>query len=803
MITEVDLSGTPCFATNTRLSDLKAVNFIFGPNGSGKTTLTRTLSDKNRNGNSSAHIYNHDYIRDVFFTDSTGTAGEIPGITFTLGTKDATKQKALQSLQNELATLTKKLEGSPGSIGQREQLKNAEDRIKQLTKDLRRELKSIWSQHSASDTLLQGHKQDPIKLASKLLTHKGKEQEILTLAELNQRYESLTNADIEPISSQTQINLPSSEWFDNLINQLQEPIEVTSKSSLFPLAKELNLLSWISEGYNKTSSHSTPSSKCPYCQQHMSEELIQQIQLLFETPGQQQLNNLSNALTQIRDIESSLHRFVATMQDSQLSAEDSVARSLSTIAAFTLALHKVAEMIEHKLSNPTEPQQTSTISPSLVSIDDHITFLTQRINEHNTGIANRNQTRYNYGQRFYVRLYQDCATIIEHKYLNELVPKQKMTKGIKADIQKKITEIERLKTKIATLREELSDTTEVRKSINQTLEHLGFVRFRLGQSPTNRKLFTIERPSKANPSEYFPDKFETLSEGEKTILSFLYFMHCVKPHSNELGNAQSVTLVIDDPIASTDASTFYFVTALMRRAIRRILAPRDPELQNELSEQVDQVIILTHNVGFYSNSSYEIRRQLKNDGIFSKVAFFKIEKSFNAEEPHKIYALTDPNSISTEYQLLWNEVFAAYQTCKDKPKDAVIPEFKLLSNTLRRILDSYFITLGSTNCFNTQHSAKSSITRLGQSYGQIVEECMIRLNEGSHGSYENYTSSTLPTRQLLLQFERIFSELIDNGAHHGHFLMMMGLPSGGQISDLWEDEQEGNKAPVDSSELAH
>ena len=782
MITEVDLDGTPCFAAYTTLTGLKKINFIFGPNGSGKTTLTRRLGNKDTNGNKSAHVYNHDYIKNVFFSQPTGTEGEIPGITFTLGTKDATKQKALQSLQNELATLTKKLEGSPGSIGQREQLKNAEDRIKQLTKDLRRELKSIWSQHSASDTLLQGHKQDPIKLASKLLTHKGKEQEILTLAELNQRYESLTNADIEPISRQTQINLPSGEWFDNLINQLQEPIEVTSKSSLFPLAKELNLLSWISEGYNKTSSHSTPSSKCPYCQQHMSEELIQQIQLLFETPGQQQLNNLSNALTQIRDIESSLHRFVATMQDSQLSAEDSVARSLSTIAAFTLALHKVAEMIEHKLSNPTEPQ---------------------RINEHNTGIANRNQTRYNYGQRFYVRLYQDCATIIEQKYLNELVPKQKMTKGIKADIQKKITEIERLKTKIATLREELSDTTEVRKSINQTLEHLGFVRFRLGQSPTNRKLFTIERPSKANPSEYFPDKFETLSEGEKTILSFLYFMHCIKPDSNELGNTQSVTLVIDDPIASTDASTFYFITALMRRAVRRFTDPDDRGLQNEISNKVDQVVILTHNVGFYSNSSYEIRRQLKRKDIAEMTAFFKLEKSFEIGKPHQIHNIEKPDSISTEYQLLWKEVFQASKECEHHPADAIIPSYRLLSNTLRRILDSYFITLGPTNYTDTQRSSKSSITRLGQSYGQIVEECMIRLNEGSHGSYENYTSSTLPTRQLLLQFERIFSELIDNGAHHGHFLMMMGLPSGGLISDLWEDEQEENKAPADSSELAH
>ena len=40
MITEVDLSGTPCFAPEAALKDLKKVNFIFGPNGTGKTSIT-------------------------------------------------------------------------------------------------------------------------------------------------------------------------------------------------------------------------------------------------------------------------------------------------------------------------------------------------------------------------------------------------------------------------------------------------------------------------------------------------------------------------------------------------------------------------------------------------------------------------------------------------------------------------------------------------------------------------------------------------------------------------------------------
>ena len=636
-----------------------------------------------------------------------------------------------------------------------------------------------------------------------MLTYKDEEPEILTLSELNQRYESLTNEVASPIRNDLPATIPNNVWFNEVQQELLKPIVFTSTSPLLPIAKELNLLPWIKEGYDKTSNNETLSSRCPYCQQHMSNELIEQIRSLFDTSSQEQLSKLARTLETLTNLERLLRASTATINNTPLINEDAVSDSISIMSQFTLDLQTIEEAIRFRLEDPSGELPRFQMILEIPKIESALKLLRDRIDEHNLSIQNRWDNRNKYGNRFYIRLYQDCEEIIRQQFTRGTEPKRKEIEGIEKSIRNKETQLKSLESRIRVLRDELSDTTEVRTSINTTLEHLGFVRFRLGQSPTNRKLFTIERPIKDTPLEYSIDRFDTLSEGEKTILSFLYFMHCIKPDSNELGDTQSVTLVIDDPIASTDASTFYFITALMRRAVRRITEPDNRELQNEISNKVDQVVLLTHNVGFYSNSSYEIRRQLRQKHIAEMTAFFKLEKSFEIDKPHQIYNIENPNSISTEYQLLWNEVFQASKECKHHPADAIIPSYRLLSNTLRRILDSYFITLGTTNYADTQRSSKSSITRLGQSYGQVVEECMIRLNEGSHGSYENYTSSTLPTRQLLLQFERIFSELIDNGAHHGHFLMMMGLPSGGQISDLWEDGQEGVKAPMDSSELAH
>ena len=116
MITEVDLSGTPCFAPGTKLTELRTFNFIFGPNGSGKTTISNHIGAMNFESSDSeieeVAVFNRDYIRGAFRTrqapghitlgkESSEAADEIDRLTTTL--KELREKHAVMQTQIETA----------------------------------------------------------------------------------------------------------------------------------------------------------------------------------------------------------------------------------------------------------------------------------------------------------------------------------------------------------------------------------------------------------------------------------------------------------------------------------------------------------------------------------------------------------------------------------------------------------------------------------------------------------------------------------------------------------------------------
>lgn len=87
----------------------------------------------------------------------------------------------------------------------------------------------------------------------------------------------------------------------------------------------------------------------------------------------------------------------------------------------------------------------------------------------------------------------------------------------------------------------------------------------------------------------------TLSEGEETFISFLYFLQFTKGSVDVSKISNRKVLVLDDPICSLDSTILYIVSSLVKNLIKDI---------RKGTSDVEQIFILTHNVFFSQGNSF-------------------------------------------------------------------------------------------------------------------------------------------------------------------------------------------------------
>ncbi|MNR00252.1 hypothetical protein D3C85_1160190 [compost metagenome] len=155
--------------------------------------------------------------------------------------------------------------------------------------------------------------------------------------------------------------------------------------------------------------------------------------------------------------------------------------------------------------------------------------------------------------------------------------------------------------------------------------------------------------------------FKTLSEGEKTLISFLYFLEVCNGELNAQGGTlkSERIIVIDDPISSLSHNYVYDIASLIRRLV---LHPRT---------RFKQVIILTHNLFFF----HEMHKLLKEDREDS-LALFRITKA-----DYSTVVPMGENEIQNDYQACWH-------TLKDALNGSASPS--VIPNVMRNILEHYF-----------------------------------------------------------------------------------------------------------------
>ncbi|GAA8304777.1 hypothetical protein HpNP133_14520 [Helicobacter pylori] len=317
-----------------------------------------------------------------------------------------------------------------------------------------------------------------------------------------------------------------------------------------------------------------------------------------------------------------------------------------------------------------------------------------------------------------------------------------MEKGIN-NLDKEISEnqekIKKLKNEIGELEKNMVSIKPIVNEINTLLKGYGFTNFGLACTE-DEKSYRIQREDGQLVGE-------TLSEGEVTFITFLYYYHLTKGSLEENDISKNKVLVIDDPISSLDSNILFIVSVLVKVLMKEIM---------EEKTNIKQVIILTHNTYFYKEITleYDLKRYQ------GKYSFWIIKKDNNVSKIEKF----GENPIKNSYELLWQEVRWA------KEKQAKENNISLVSlqNIIRRIIEYYFRILGG---FEHNHNLSECFKDIREQ--QVCNSFISWFNDGSHGISDDLFVQSQDTS--IETYLKVFENIFKITGHEAHYKMMMGI----------------------------
>ncbi|AMA62358.1 AAA domain protein [Kurthia sp. 11kri321] len=712
MLSNISLKNVASYnEVGTKFEDLKKVNFIYGNNGTGKSTLSRAFlniddvaySDCTYEGNriEESLVYNKNFIDDNFKSDN-----DIPGI-FTLGKDHVDKQIELDEIQRNIE-------------------KNKQDKIKaqdnlEITKRKIDESKKsfidlIWDKKSDKTNRiselyqsafigLHGSKQRFYnEYCKQVLSNKS---ELIDIDELFKRAEVVFSEERSEVSKIPVLEIryePNSTIFNKSIIG-KEDLEYAH------LVEKLNIHTWVHEGYKTIQENNL--DYCPFCRSELKEEITNYLSEYFNEKFENEIIELNKEIIKYKEYAKDVITYLERLQtlDNKYLEKGMVENILLKIQA------KNEENLKHlseKEKAPSNKIELKLFENELVELSEQINIDNEKIEIHNNTIQKLAEKK--------ERLVRDIwkvflnATDAEYKRFNrELNQLNGKIKGLQSSVEQKNAYIIKDQQMYEKIKASIFGISSTVIAINKQLRLYGFKNFSLKAAEDEGK-YKIVR-------ENGEDANKTLSEGEKTFITFLYYYHIVKSVENKK------ILFIDDPISSLDSTILYIVSTLVKDLI-----------ENSDKYKIEQLFVSTHNTYFLKEITYKI----------SNCSYFIIRKNAKDGSYVKRY---EKNPITTSYEALWKELIEL----KDSSAN-------IIQNVMRRILENYFKFLGGIEL--------DSLIKYFDEDEKIIVSSLIKwTHDGSH-----YIQEDLYIQQQSEMNEKyfnIFTKLFIKSGNEGHLKMML------------------------------
>jgi wobble nucleotide-excising tRNase len=733
MIESITLSGIATYSpvTPETIQNLKAVNYFYGANGAGKTTISRLINNPALSATSKvtwakgdpipAMIYNNDFIA-ANFTDSKQFKG-----VFTLGQAEQSQLDHLEELKKERdrhalfkTRAQENLNGPDGKSGKIAEKNALEEKL----------VGRCWEQKQKHDDEFQGAfkglRNNREAFKNRILQEsKSNTSQLVDIEDLRKRANILYGDAPLPMNAVSNLDL------SRLVALEQNSVlgkKVVGKEdvNVSAMIQHLGNSDWIRQGM-KYLGHT--DDDCPFCQQKLPHEFEKSLEDYFDETFEAE----TRALSQFRDTYYALADGLLVQAQTVLATDcshldkEKLDLELQALNAIMLVNR---QRIDHKVASPSVDMALEGLAEIPLRISELINSANLKVSEHNRLVSGFSVEQNKLTDAVWRYLLDVELKDTLADYTKDVGRVGKAIDGITASVDKATVDISTADAEIAKIEALLTSVRPTVIAINKILKDFGFRSFSLDPACADNSYRLIRSDG--------TDAKATLSEGEKTFVTFLYFYHLLRGSISASGISTDRIVVIDDPVSSLDSDVLFIVSSLIKKLFHEV---------RQKGNNLKQVFVLTHNVHFHKEITFNPQRT--GDASIKDETFWVVRKP---DHFSKIEGFEN-NPIKTSYQLLWAELTR-------KPLPALT-----IQNTMRRILENYFKILGNIDTH----------VIIDKFEGQEKVQCQSLIswvNDGSHYSPDDLYVAI--SDSMAHSYMKIFFKVFKAMEHMPHYKMMMG-----------------------------